>query len=128
MDLQTKFDALVNGSISGVYNLSSVPSQINTAQLPCKYVKYGSTLFAISSLGNNLGLPTHSFEIVFLIESVGQNNNVQNQTSVLSIASQVYDYLDAINNIITVESSFSIILINGFSYWGFVVTVTILGD
>jgi len=128
MDLQTKFDALVNGSITGVYNLPSVPSQINTATLPCKYVKYGSTTFSVSSLNNRMGLPTHTFDIVFLIESVGQNNNVQNQTAVLSIASQIYDYLDAINNILTVESSFSIFLINGFSYWGFVVTVTILGD
>lgn len=127
MDLLSKYESLSEGTVTGVRNLPSVPSQITTAQLPCKYVKYGSTSFAVSSLGNNMGLPLHTFDIVFLIESVGQNNNIQNQTTVLNIASLIYDYLDAIDNILTVESDNQIILINGISYWGFVVTVTILG-
>lgn len=128
MDLLSKYNALKNGSVTGVLSLSSVPSQINTAQLPCKYVKYGSTSFAVASLNNGMGLPLHTFDIVFLIETVGQNNNIENQTAVLNIASLIYNYLDAIDNILTVESNTSIILINGISYWGFVVTVTFIGD
>lgn len=128
MDIQSVFDALKNGSISGVRNLTSIPSQMTTAQLPCKYVKYGSTSFSVASLDNNMGLPLHSFDVVFLIEATGQNNNIENQTAVISIASLIYDYLDAINNILTVESTNQIILINGVSYWGFVITVTVLGD
>lgn len=128
MDLLTKYNLLVNGSVSGVYSFTSVPSQISTAQLPCKYVKYGSTSFGVASLDNGMGLPLHFFDIVFLIEAVGQNNNIQNQTSVLNIASLIYDYLDGVNNILTVESTNQIILINGISYWGFVVTITMLGE
>ena len=127
MDLLSYYEELSEGVISGVNDLRSVPSQIQTAHLPCKYVKYGSTTFGISSLDNGMGLPLHTFDIVFLIEPVGQNNNILNQIAVLNISSLIYGYLDAIDNILTVESNTLIIVINGINYWGFVVTVTILG-
>ena len=128
MDIQTIYDFLRNNDISGVRSITSIPAQMSTALLPCKYVKYGTTSFNVSSLSNNMGLPLHSFDIVFLIEPVGQNNNIENQASVISIAQSIYDYLDGIDNILTVESTNQIILINGLSYWGFVVTVTTLGE
>lgn len=128
MDLLSYYEELSEGVISGVKNLQSTPSQINTAQLPCKYVKYGSTTFNVSSLANTMGLPLHTFDVVFLIEPVGQNNNILNQIAVMNIASLIYDYLDDIDNILTVESNTLIMVIGGINYWGFVVTVTILGN
>lgn len=128
MTIQETYNALVSGSISGVKNFTSVPSQVNTAQLPCKYVKYGSTSFAVATLTNGLGLPSHSFEIVFLIEPIGQSNNILNQSAVMTIAENIYDYLDAILDVLSVESTNQVMLINGISYWSIVVSITFLGD
>lgn len=128
MTITEMFNALTNGSISGVNSLPSVPSQISTAILPCKYVKYGSTSIAVATLQNTLGLPTHVFEVVFIIEPLGQSNNITNQLACMTIAQSIYSYVESINDILTVESTNQVMLINGVSYWAIVVAVTFLGD
>lgn len=128
MTISEIYTALASGTISGVRSFLTVPSQINTASLPCKYVKYGNTNFAVATINNGLGLPVHSFDIVFLIEALGQSNHITNQSIVMTIAENIYDYIDAIIDVLTVESNTQIMLIAGVSYWSITVTISFLGD
>lgn len=128
MNVKDCYDNLTNTSIDGVKSFLSIPSQINTAQLPCKYVKHNISTYGVASLNGSHGLANHSFDIVCLVEPIGQNNNIQNQTLVLNIISSLGDYFNNLADVISLETSNQVILINNVPYWGFVTTVVFIGE
>lgn len=128
MNIQTFYNSFRDMELSGVSNLASVPHQISTAQLPAKYVKYIDSQFNIATLQNKFGLPNHTFDIVFLIEPVGQNTNIINQTLCMTIADNIYAALDTIDFVVDATITSDIQVINAFRYWALTVTVGVIDD
>jgi hypothetical protein len=126
--IQQYYDQLATSSIAGVTNALSIPTQINTASLPLKYVRYNGTVFDIATLADTHGLPTHSFDMVVVLEPVGQNTTLANQTLSMTISELIYSFIeDNISCVLTISTEIEINIINT-AYWTLVTTVEILGD
>jgi hypothetical protein len=122
------YNNLIVESISGVTSFTSIPTQLNTAQLPCKYVRWTNLQNAVSSLSQLNGLPSYTFEVVVLIEPVGQNTTVANQSLSMQIAEHMLSYAENLDGFLSINCAFEINLINNVAYWGLISTIEILGD
>lgn len=125
--VQSSYSDLVSASISGVTSLTAIPSQISTAILPCKYVRYQGSQIQIATLGNSLGLPTYLFDMVVVIEPVLQNTNIANQTLCMVVADALETFFESIDNILSINISFEINLFNNTAYWTLIAEIEMLG-
>lgn len=126
--IQDYYNDLVDYDISGVTSLDSIPTQVTTAILPCKYVRFTNMEESVTTLSNTNGLPTYTFQIVFLIETVGQNTTPNNQTLCMTIAEATKAFAESIEGMLTFSIDFEINVVNNAPYWGLIATMTILGD
>lgn len=126
--IQDYYNDLVDYDISGVTSLDSIPTQVTTAILPCKYVRFTNMEESVATLSNTNGLPTYTFQIVFLIETVGQNTTPNNQTLCMTIAEATKAFAESIEGMLTFSIDFEINVVNNAPYWGLIATMTILGD
>jgi hypothetical protein len=127
MTITEYYTELVNTSIVGINSLTSIPQQVSTAILPCKFVRFNTANVAVLTLSQTNGLPTYTFDVVFILEPVGQNTNIANQTLVMSVSEKILDYVESINDILSCTLSFEVNLFSNTPYWGLIATIEILG-
>lgn len=127
MNVRECYESLSETDIEGVKSFPSPPSQMNTAQLPCKYVKHNITTFGVASLDGSHGLANNTFDVVFLIEPIGQSTNITNQLLLLDIIDKLSDFYNDLVDVLSLETSTQVIVINKVPYWGFVCTITFIG-
>lgn len=127
-NIQSFYDDFADTDIAGVTSFPSIPHQLSTARLPCKYVRYAGTRSAIASLSDTHGLPVHTYEIVFIIEPFGQSTNVLNQIAMMTIADEIHTYIESISCVLTYNTEAEINVIANTQYWSMVVTVEVLDN
>lgn len=121
------YASLRDTSISGITNLDSIPSQISTAILPCKYIRYQGSSIQVATIANTLSLPTHNFDIVVVIEPVLQNTNIANQTLCMTIAEYLENYFESVDDILSVNIAFEINIFNNTPFWALITEIEIQG-
>lgn len=126
MSITSNYTSLRDMYVAGVTNLTSPPTQINTATLPFKFVQLTSTEFEVTSLGNTYGLQTNVFEIVYLVEPLLQNTSSNNLTSYLGFIDLLYDAIDTIASVLKVVVEYRILNIGNTAYHSLIQKVTMI--
>lgn len=126
MSVTSIYTTLKNYSVSGVTNLSTPPNQLNTAQLPVKFVQLIESNYEVAALNNSFGLTKNTFDVVYVIEPVLQNTIDNNLTSYLSIVDNISTFTGNVSGAIECNVSYRVLTFGNTLYHTLIQRVVVL--